>query len=989
MRTVTTHPPPDARRPRLLRPFSVGLSCLLLAACAPSPRRTAPPWSAPPNLSGRPAEPTLAAIEKVSVDLTVRGKHRKPVLNLDASQIAVSDDGSPVKLASFRRVDASAGSQQTAAFVFDRLGPGSAAAARRTAEKILKAFPEQGYSLAVLQVNGRLRLLENYTHDLHAADAAIVSATPNLATPPSDALTPAEKALIASIQSDALAVTASDRAEGRMLLTTLEESQRILESRHAYPSLSALQAFVRSDPPGDGRRFLFYFSSGLTLNADAREMLQSIVSSADRTGVTIYVIDVNPRIGTLSSSMQATQASSILGNGNDSGGVTAFGATSSAPTPPALNGALTRSVAGFEFGDVDADQSPLVALSAGTGGMYFNAFEGSRRQLQELHEDLTTWYQASWIPPFQNYDGQFRPIEIRLQRNDLTVRTRSGYFAVPTTHPAVIKPFEVPLLRLLSAAALPADIPLHAGIVHLGALPDGDAAQLVLQAPIAQLEVRGDDNTHISSVQAAMVAVIKDSKGNILQRFGEDFPLHRATGRFHDDAGEMITLTRSFAAVPGAYTLEVAVMDRFSGKAGAERIPFTLEASPQGLALSDIALVQTIEPVAEDGAAENQLTENQAAQNTPDGLDAMRFHRARVIPSFVTELPAATRSLPLFMLLHPLPGSRSQPTLRLQIFRERQLLADLPMQPPVVAGMGFPVPCLATIDARVFPPGNYQVKAVLRQEEQTASSVISFHVEQDQASGATAAGATAFAVITSLDPVASPPSNQLAGMIEDARQRALTWSDSLRNFLCIEITKHFVDANGQADWRERGTLIERLQSVDRTQTRTTLMLNGQPSSVQPDRLDFFHSTGEFGAIFHILFDPAAQTTFTWKQSSLLDGQPVEVFAFNVARAHSGFTLFDRANHTRVVGFSGLLYLDPATDNVRRITLHAEDLPTALLIRSCSLSVDYAWISIQNHDFLLPVRGSVDLQETRKHRVLNEFAFRDYHRFGSQVRIYAN
>ena len=51
-----------------------------------------------------------------------------------------------------------------------------------------------------------------------------------------------------------------------------------------------------------------------------------------------------------------------------------------------------------------------------------------------------------------------------------------------------------------------------------------------------------------------------------------------------------------------------------------------------------------------------------------------------------------------------------------------------------------------------------------------------------------------------------------------------------------------------------------------------------------------------------------------------------------------------------------------------------------------MSVDYSWISINNHDYLLPIRGAVSLREGKHQAVLNEFEFRNYRRFGSQVRI---
>ena len=51
-----------------------------------------------------------------------------------------------------------------------------------------------------------------------------------------------------------------------------------------------------------------------------------------------------------------------------------------------------------------------------------------------------------------------------------------------------------------------------------------------------------------------------------------------------------------------------------------------------------------------------------------------------------------------------------------------------------------------------------------------------------------------------------------------------------------------------------------------------------------------------------------------------------------------------------------------------------------------ISVDYDYVAINHHDYLVPVRGEVTLQEG-KHRVqMNRLQFRDYHRFLAQSRI---
>jgi hypothetical protein len=346
----------------------------------------------------------------------------------------------------------------------------------------------------------------------------------------------------------------------------------------------------------------------------------------------------------------------------------------------------------------------------------------------------------------------------------------------------------------------------------------------------------------------------------------------------------------------------------------------------------------------------------------------------------------------------------------MQIFRNGQLLTELPMELDKVSGTGAAIAYLGTISGHAFAPGEYQVKALLSQDGSTASSSVPFNVEGNSAdsspptdslsaSGSTSADGTnsslvsevstansQFVVASPKNAVPPPTDAEIEAMIEGARQRALAWSDSLVNFYCYEVTNHAVDATGTGDWRHKDTLVELMRYVDHGESRRTVMLNSERSSVEPDHLQFMHSAGEFGAMFQIVFNPSAKAVFTWKQAAFIDGQPVQVFAVKVARANSNFDLSDRGGSASQAGFHGLVYLDPATLSVRRISIDADDIPPAQPIRASSISIDYSWVSMQDNEFLLPVRGAVSLQEARGHPVLNDFEFRGYRRFGSQSRV---
>ncbi|HUB18280.1 MAG TPA: VWA domain-containing protein [Acidobacteriaceae bacterium] len=979
-----------AQRPLLIVVLLSSVSSATLLAQAAPPAQPASPSQAPS---------ITTTVDEVSLDLVARTKSNKLITNLKPSDFAITDNGTPVTLSDFHLVTGESQAQHIVTFVFDRLDPGPAKAARNIAGKILKVIPEKGYYYAVLQMNGRLRLIQPFTSSRDVIDKAVLTATTSPAPDPSAGLSPQEKDLISVAQSDALTVDASDRAHAQLILSGLDESQRILEDQHAYPSLSAILALTRTQRQITGRKLIFYFAEGLNANSDTRDTIRSIVGQANRAGVTVCAIDTVAMDAQVGDRMMGAIA---MASANPAGAFTSaqslatngYGQGASGPPPGQLLDAA-QNMTSMEFDSMDELQSPLGSLASGTGGIYIRAGASLKKPLRQLQEDLTSYYEASYTPNIKAYNGQFRPIVVHPLRKNLVLRTRAGYFAIPPEDGSGIRPFEVPMLNILAGSTLPTALPFQASVLHLGELPDGNTGALTVQVPVSELQSHEDATTHLSSVHLTIMAVIKNQKGDVLQRFSDDVPLHETPDMLRNTPDQAITMQRHFSAQPGTYTLETAVLDHFSGKAGAERSTFTIEPPARGPSLSDIALVREVEPLHQDETST---------------FEPMRYRNGRIVPNLSSELPENTRSLSVFFMVHPLPGAVAQPQLEMQIIRNRELLGAMPLELGKVSDSGNAIPYLGTIQGRVFPPGNYQVKAVLTQDGQTASSTAGFSVEGTiAASNAPAASFTAtadtgdhsadarlaanaavsnsrFAIASPTNPVPAPSETEVHDIVEGARQRALAWSDSLPNFFCMEITDHSVDSGGNGDWHHKDTLVQLMRYVDHRETRTTLELNGQPSSVDADQLDFAHSVGEFGGMFQLVFAPSAKAAFTWKESDVLDGQPVQVFAFQVAQANSAFDLTGLNNRQHTVPFHGLVYLDTATRSVRRISIDADDIPDNLQVHASSISVDYGWITINSHDYLLPIRGAVSLREGKHQAVLNEFEFRNYRRFGAQIRI---
>ena len=144
------------------------------------------------------------------------------------------------------------------------------------------------------------------------------------------------------------------------------------------------------------------------------------------------------------------------------------------------------------------------------------------------------------------------------------------------------------------------------------------------------------------------------------------------------------------------------------------------------------------------------------------------------------------------------------------------------------------------------------------------------------------------------------------------------------------------------------------------------------------------SFGEFGNAIASLFRPASKAEFQWKETGELGDGKVQVFDYRVARENSPFNL-RIGPQVATIGFHGQVFIDSATRTVRRITEVVDNVPKGFTIRAASLSVDYDYVVINNHDYLLPVAAQVVLRNGRRESDLNAIEFRNFRRFGSNMK----
>ncbi len=234
-----------------------------------------------------------------------------------------------------------------------------------------------------------------------------------------------------------------------------------------------------------------------------------------------------------------------------------------------------------------------------------------------------------------------------------------------------------------------------------------------------------------------------------------------------------------------------------------------------------------------------------------------------------------------------------------------------------------------------------------------------------------------------------PPPNsiQQAAILERITQNALSYSRNLPDFICMQVTRRYVDNTGLENYHLIDTIGERLSYTEQKEDYKVVLVNNKPvTSVQHEKLGGATSSGEFGSMLKEIFSRESETKFAWERWATLRGQRDYVFHFRVPQATSKYDIqHGPSGRTIIAGYSGLIYADQQTGMVMRIKMEADDLPVDFPIQNVTLDLNYDYASISGHEFLLPLKSELRSREG-KYLVKNETEFRLYNKFGAESTI---
>ncbi|HET9319813.1 MAG TPA: VWA domain-containing protein [Bryobacteraceae bacterium] len=705
-----------------------------------------------PAFAQQPATPTAPAqastvkttAEEVLLDVIVRDKKGKPVTDLKPDELTVLDNGVPQTLSGFRLVQGAEAITQTGAttpldplrvlrlvtLAFEPLGEiDQRKMARSAAIDLING--EQGTNVyySVVAINTRLLALQPFTKDKEALTRAIDRATSGYAGPKlmseSDSIqaelrrelggqTVAGADQPTTLLAAASQVATQDTFQGRppadtdftkpvlarVMLDMLRMDQAVA-SQGARLSISALKALVQGLQSMPGRKSVLYFTWGMYETPELDVPFRNLMSMANRANVTFYSVDTR----------------GVLTRGQNTGATRElFGAAAgSATAMMRTEGAVTKEeVFAMDRAEVSGRANVQLAireLAEATGGFLIGDSNDLRAPLRKVNEEISSYYEITFNPHVQNYDGSFRKLVVTAGRKDLVIHARNGYFALPPEARALgLETYELPLLKAISDSKISSDVKFHSGAVLLEPRNDGTEMSVLVEVPLHELQPKTDAAKNTLNVHCSLAALVKDAKGEAVQKLSRDRNFQVTAdqlkmGNFVDKM--MVTLP------PGKYTLESAVMDRESGKIGTARSEFTVAPKGKGVGISSLALVRSFAPNAK-GLDPNEPFQFQGASITPT-LDGT-IHKA----------PDAV--LRLFFVVYRDPSISSKPTVEIEFLLNGKSLTKAPLPLPEADAQGR-IPYVMTVPAAGIPPGLYEVRATARQGDTSSETRIPVQIE--------------------------------------------------------------------------------------------------------------------------------------------------------------------------------------------------------------------------------------------------------------------
>jgi VWFA-related protein len=698
-----------------------------------------------------------AGTDEVLLDVVARDKKGAPVTNLRAEDLTLFDNGVERPIKSLRLIQGSgvlAAEEKRQALqtgtapaekplnplheirlvtlIFNRLDLNARQLARSAALDLLKNELPQNVYMGVLVLGENLEALQAFTNNRDLIRKAIERATSGkydefksdsaqiqaqmqqLMGPNSGGDSMGEQLGNMSTGGGGSGAggapdsgLAADQAMAQMMYNTLLLTRTTELAQTGRAAIYGLLDAVRQQYRLPGRKSVLFFSSGFGVPQGMEETFKTVISTANRFNVTFYSIEatgLNTKALNQEAVSQLRDATSAARQNMSHRGNGSVTPAMAQATDTAINAGKANT------------QDTLANLAESTGGFLIANTNDFREPLRKVSEDIETYYEITYNPGIEKYDGSFRKVELRTSRNNVRLQSRAGYFALPASVVAsgtVLAPYEYPVMQALDTKPLPKAFGFQAAGMHFRGPAASSLCDLLVDVPLASITVSEEKGSGHYQGDLAYVAMVKDAKGTVVRKFSKDVPVSALSSQVAELKTSHFIANEHFELEPGRYTLETGVLDRTNNSVSARKSVFFMPPVEAKLGISSVAMMRGLR--------------GKSDSTTPE--DPFLMADKVVTPTLSPVLKKSeTDSMSFFVTIYPNQKETAKSVLVMEFSRDGQVMGS------GSPALGAPdeqgrIQYVATVPTTKLEPGNYRIRFVVKQGAEMAEESATFTLE--------------------------------------------------------------------------------------------------------------------------------------------------------------------------------------------------------------------------------------------------------------------
>jgi len=453
-------------------------------------------------------------------------------------------------------------------------------------------------SVALFAISGGLQLLQPFTQDTAKLISAVEQADNVSGSKTSEQRSITEtiatlRDQLAAGPTGAVSSTPTTAAGGSALAQAMI-SRRVMEqyiqlrsalsSQQTRPVLAGLAAICEGLRSIPGKKTLVMFSQGFVAPQALDWQVQSTIDLANRANVAIYIID----------------STGLTGGTPQSGALVPSSALSAISAETSQENRI-RASAGESVFDVSRQEGLnrqhdlLYRISGDTGGQFIKNTNDIAAGLERIDEEIRSRYTLAYRSTDPDFDGSFRKVKIEVRRPDARVMARPGYFAIPPSQVVPFSPEDNKLLANFETMSARPTLPLSLQLNSFRSQPGYYVVPLSFE--IAPTAVKFEPKGAKQRLQLDVLGLVRSAADDkILSRLGGNFDIELTAEQYISISNDKIFYRQDIELEAGAYTIDLIVKDRLSGKMFAKRQSLTLPADDSEFTASEAVLSRHAEP---------------------------------------------------------------------------------------------------------------------------------------------------------------------------------------------------------------------------------------------------------------------------------------------------------------------------------------------------------------------------------------------------------